>query len=68
MTTKVPRDTSLLFIIQTFYYKEILSDLCSWRRAATIVVIYTLYQERAVFGKMKMDPGKRAQTQNAGEV
>ena len=28
------------FIIQTFYYKEILSDLCSWRRAATIVVIY----------------------------
>ncbi len=28
----------------------------------------TLYQERAVFGKMKMDPGKRAQTQNAGEV
>jgi hypothetical protein len=29
---------------------------------------YTLYQERAVFGKMKMDPAKRAQTQNAGEV
>ncbi len=28
----------------------------------------TLYQERAVFGKMKMDPAKRAQTQNAGEV
>ncbi len=28
----------------------------------------TLYQERAVFGKMKMDPGKRAQTQNGGEV
>jgi hypothetical protein len=28
----------------------------------------TLYQERAVFGKMKMDPGKWAQTQNAGEV
>jgi hypothetical protein len=27
-----------------------------------------LYQERAVFGKMKMDPAKRAQTQNAGEV
>jgi hypothetical protein len=25
-------------------------------------------QERAVFGKMKMDPAKRAQTQNAGEV
>jgi hypothetical protein len=22
-----------------------------------------LYQERAAFGKMKMDPGKRAQTQ-----
>jgi hypothetical protein len=29
---------------------------------------YTLYQERAVFGKMKMDPGKWAQTQNTGEV
>ncbi len=29
---------------------------------------YTLYQERTVFGKMKMDPAKRAQTQNAGEV
>ncbi len=29
---------------------------------------YTLYQEPAVFGKMKMDPTKRAQTQNAGEV
>jgi hypothetical protein len=28
----------------------------------------TLYQERGVFGKMKMDPAKRAQTQNAGEV
>jgi hypothetical protein len=28
----------------------------------------TLYQERAVFGKMKMDPAKPAQTQNAGEV
>jgi hypothetical protein len=28
----------------------------------------TLYQERAVLGKMKMDPAKRAQTQNAGEV
>ncbi len=30
--------------------------------------VYTLYQERAVFGKMKMDPAKRAHTQNAGEV
>ena len=30
--------------------------------------ITTLYQERAVFGKMKMDPAKRAQTQNTGEV
>ncbi len=29
---------------------------------------YALCQERAVFGKMKMDPAKRAQTQNAGEV
>ncbi len=28
----------------------------------------TLYQELAVFGKMKMDPVKRAQTLNAGEV
>jgi hypothetical protein len=30
--------------------------------------VTTLYQERAVFGKMKMDPAKRAQTQNAGKV
>ncbi len=28
----------------------------------------TLFQERAVFGERKMDPAKRAQTQNAGEV
>jgi hypothetical protein len=28
----------------------------------------TLCQERAVFGKMKMDPAKWTQTQNAGEV
>ncbi len=28
----------------------------------------TLYQERAVYGKIKMDPAKRAQTQNTGEV
>ncbi len=28
----------------------------------------TLYQEQTVFGKMKMDPAKRAQTQNAGLV
>ncbi len=28
----------------------------------------TLFQERAVFSKMKMDPAKWAQTQNAGEV
>jgi hypothetical protein len=28
----------------------------------------SLYQEQAVFGKMKMDPAKRAQTQNVGEV
>jgi hypothetical protein len=31
-------------------------------------MLYTLYQERAVFGKMKMDPAKQAQTQNAGEL
>jgi hypothetical protein len=29
---------------------------------------HALYQERAVFGKIKMDPAKRAQTQNTGEV
>jgi hypothetical protein len=29
---------------------------------------YILYQERAVFGKMKMDPAKWAQTQITGEV
>ncbi len=28
----------------------------------------TLFQERTVFSKIKMDPAKRAQTQNAGEV
>jgi hypothetical protein len=30
----------------------------------------TLYQEQAVFGKIKMDPAKKkqAQTQNTGEV
>jgi hypothetical protein len=28
----------------------------------------SLYQERSAFGKMKMDPAKRAQTQNTGEV
>ncbi len=33
-----------------------------------LLATITLYQERAVFGKMKMDPAKRAQTQNAGEV
>ncbi len=31
-------------------------------------LLLALYQERAVFSKMKMDPAKRAQTQNAGEV
>ncbi len=31
-------------------------------------ILNTLYQEQAVFGKLKMDPGKQAQTQNAGEV
>jgi hypothetical protein len=30
--------------------------------------MYTLYQEQAVFGKMKMDPAKQAQTQITGEV
>ncbi len=33
-----------------------------------VVVQGALYQEQAAFGKMKMDPAKRAQTQNAGEV
>ncbi len=32
------------------------------------IALDTLYQERDVFGKMKMDPAKQAQTQNAGEV
>jgi hypothetical protein len=30
--------------------------------------LITLYQEQAVFGKIKMDPAKQAQTQNAGKV
>jgi hypothetical protein len=30
--------------------------------------VLALYQERAVFGKRKMDLAKRDQTQNAGEV
>ncbi len=32
------------------------------------ILQHALYQERAVFGKMKMNPAKWAQTQNAGEV
>jgi hypothetical protein len=32
------------------------------------IFTYTLYEEQAAFDKMKMDPAKRAQTQNAGEV
>jgi hypothetical protein len=35
---------------------------------AHLVQAYTLYQERAVFGKIKMDPAERAQTQNIGDV
>jgi hypothetical protein len=30
------------------------------------VASFALYQEQTVFGKMKMDPAKRAQSQNAG--
>jgi hypothetical protein len=37
------------------------------KSVAALTLAATLYQERAVFGKMKMDPAKRAQTQNAGE-
>ncbi len=36
--------------------------------SSVLRIFNTLFQERAVFGKMKMDPAKRAQTQNAGEV
>ncbi len=42
--------------------------LCSRLDFAVLIRYNTLYQERAVFGKMKMDPGKRAQTQNTSEV
>jgi hypothetical protein len=38
------------------------------RIARSLPSFSTLYQERAVFGKMEMDPAKRAQTQNTGEV
>ncbi len=38
------------------------------RRRGGVESDRALYQERAVFGKMKMDPAKWAQTQNAGEV
>jgi hypothetical protein len=31
-------------------------------------VEFTLYQERAVFGKMKMDPAKRAKTQEVSSL
>jgi hypothetical protein len=45
------------------------ADLSAGRNFSAVVLsIDTLYQERAVFGKMKMDPAKRAQTQNTGEV
>jgi hypothetical protein len=37
-------------------------------QSSLLIFCSTLFQERAVFGKMKMDPAKRAQTQNAGEV
>ncbi len=30
--------------------------------------LFSLYKEQAVFGKIIMDPAKRAQTQNAGDV
>jgi hypothetical protein len=39
-----------------------------WLIQTKKMVPSTLYQEPAVFGKMKMDPTKRAQTQNAGDV
>ncbi len=39
-----------------------------WEQQLEQQAAISLYQERAVFGKMKMDPAKRAQTQNAGEV
>jgi hypothetical protein len=46
-----------------------LAILCYTKNKITCYLDHaTLYQERAVFGKMKMDPAKRAQTQNAGEV
>ncbi len=38
------------------------------KRIRCKVIEITLYQGRAVFGKMKMDPAKRAQTQNAVKV
>ncbi len=39
-----------------------------WLQIVEVAITPALYQERAVFDKMKMDPAKRAQTQNAGEV
>ncbi len=48
----------------------IIASLSLFNTCSTIQYICesALYQEQAVFGKMKMDPAKRAQTQNAGEV
>jgi hypothetical protein len=56
------KETSSCFCFCSFCFGGEVSN--SW----ILNDIGTLYQERAVFGKMKMDPAKRAQTQNAGEV
>jgi hypothetical protein len=66
--TKVVRETN--YIRDTVYIRDNSSsrdnmnimDFKSSRSDST------LYQERAVFGKMKMGPAKWTQTQNAGEV
>jgi hypothetical protein len=56
----------------TTYTSTLAQNAISFSDTATLIYfliqIWSLYQEQAVFGKIKMDPAKRAQTQNVGEV
>jgi hypothetical protein len=50
-------------IVQTLQYHKVV-----FTQLGKEILNFSLYQERAVFGEMKMDPGKRAQTLNTCEV
>jgi hypothetical protein len=57
------RNLIIIFLFHNHKATSKLKTIC-----ASTEIQSTLYQERAVSGKMKMDPAKRAQTQNTGEV